>query len=241
MHILEGLSQQLTDLGLRSGDLVMTHASLRKIGEIEGRGETLIRALLKVIGTEGTLVMVLGSPADCVFEAATSPIDPEMGMLAELFRRFPDVIINDHAAARFAAHGPLADELLKDTTLHDYYSHGSVPDKIYQNNGRVLRMGANIDTVTITHFAEYLADIPNKKRVEREYTRKDTGRQVIKSLDDCLGIREWPHGDYFGQITKDFIASGQCQHGLIGNAESELFEARAFIPFAVDWLEREFS
>ena len=63
MHTLQSLKSQLSKIGLNEGALVMVHASLRKIGAIEGRGETLIEALIETIGAKGTLVMILGSPA----------------------------------------------------------------------------------------------------------------------------------------------------------------------------------
>jgi aminoglycoside N3'-acetyltransferase len=105
--------------------------------------------------------------------------------------------------------------------------------------GRVLRLGANPDTVTLAHYAEYLADVPNKIRVRRRYVRADTGELWIESLDDNEGIAVWPHGDYFPQIFLDYRRSGQVHIGPVGACTAELMDARAFVAFAVDWMERE--
>ena len=105
----------------------------------------------------------------------------------------------------------------------------------------MLRLGADIDTVTLTHWAEYRADIPRKKTVRRRYVRADIGAQWIESLDDTDGIARWPDGDYFSQILIDFLAAGKARCGPVGNCWAELFSASDFVPFAVRWLERRFG
>jgi aminoglycoside N3'-acetyltransferase len=232
------LAAQLTALGLRDGDLVMTHASLRKVGPIQGGAAGLIEAQRLAVGAAGTLLMVL-SATDGIFDARTSPVDvKELGWLAEIFRVYPGVLASDHPASRFGALGRLAAALLEPTPLHDYYGPGSVLERFTELNGKVLRLGANPDTVTLTHYAEYLAALPNKIRVRRRYVRADTGELWIESLDDTNGIATWPQGDYFPQIFLDYRASGAVRRGTVGRSPAELFEARDFVAFAVNWMER---
>lgn len=231
------LSEQLKNLGLRPANIVMVHASLRKVGEVEGRANGLIESILSVIGEAGTMLMILGSRANDIFNASETIADPEMGMLAEVFRQFPGTIVSDHAASRFCAIGKEAEELIRNPPLHDYYGEGSVLQRITKKNGKILRLGANIDTVTLTHHAEYLAKVHPKRRVKRRYIREDIGEQWIESLDDCHGIQDWPHGDYFGQILVDFLKQENVQKGKVGNCMAELFLAKDFIPFAVSWME----
>ena len=62
----EELQTDLKRLGVGAGDLVMVHASLRKLGlgRAEaggGSAEGLIDALEAVVGPTGTLLMVLGT------------------------------------------------------------------------------------------------------------------------------------------------------------------------------------
>jgi aminoglycoside N3'-acetyltransferase len=49
------LTKQLGELGVRPGDVVMVHASLRAIGPVVGGANTIIRALLDAVGPAGTL------------------------------------------------------------------------------------------------------------------------------------------------------------------------------------------
>jgi len=236
----DALVHQLESLGLRSGDVVMTHASMRRVGLVEGGARSLLEAQLAVLGPDGTLLMVLGADEDEPFDAERTPVDVEdMGILAEVFRTYPGVRVSDHPADRFGAIGRLAGDLLGPMPLHDYHGPGSPLERFSRFGGRVLRLGANPDTVTLTHYAEYLADVPNKLRVRRRYVRADTGELWIESLDDNDGIAEWPHGDYFEQIYLDYRAAGAVKTGLVGRCFAELIEAQDFVSFAVQWMNRE--
>lgn len=234
------LGSQLRALGVREGGVLMVHASMRRVGKVVGGADGLLDAMLAVLGRGGTLVMVLGADADFAFSVDKTPVDvEEMGILAEVFRRRAGVVLSDHAASRYAAYGPRAAALLEDTPLHDYHGPGSVLEGLTREGGQVLRLGADVDSLTLTHWAEYLAQVPHKRRVRRRYLREDCGEQWIESLDDDDGIVEWPHGDYFSQLLLDFLAEGRASVGPVGGCQAELLHAQDFIAFAVAWMERE--
>lgn len=236
------LAEQLRALGVRPGIPLMVHSSVRSIGPIAGGADALLGALLDVTRPNGTLLMVLGASQSLPFDAQTSPVDvEEMGILAEVFRQHPDAQVNDHAAARYAAIGPASHALLEPISLHDYHGPGSVLQRFTDAGGAVLRLGASVDTVTLTHWAEYLAQVPDKRRVKLRYVRADLGEQWIDSLDDSDGIREWSQGDYFPQIWLDFLATGQARTRPVGNTTAELFDAQPFVRFATGWLEEHFG
>jgi aminoglycoside N3'-acetyltransferase len=232
------LVAELRALGVRRGGALMIHASMRRVGPVEGGAAGVVSALQEAVGPDGTLLMVLSADEDEPFDALRSPVDTaDMGVLAEVFRTFPGVRVNDHAADRFAALGPGALHLLEPTPLHDYHGPGSVLERLTAAGGQVLRLGSNPDTVTLTHYAEYLAQVPDKRRVSRRYVRADTGEQWIDSLDDTDGIAEWVHGDYFPQIFLDYVAAGAARVGPVGRCTAELVEAPDFVAHAVRWME----
>lgn len=232
------LVEQLRGLGLAEDATVMVHASLRALGPNDGGARTVIESILAALGPTGTMMMVLGADADEPFVAAQTEVDvQDMGVLAEVFRTWPGVQVTDHAAARYAACGPGATALLNEPPLHDYHGPGSPLAHLVDAGGSVLRLGADVETVTLTHLAEYAADVPNKRRVRRRYVRADTGEQWIDSLDDDDGIVDWPGGDYFGQILQDYVAGGHARVGMVGAATAELFAAASFVRFATRWME----
>lgn len=240
MHTRATLTHELKSLGVQMNETLMVHASLRKIGRVEGGADALLDALLDAVGPGGTILMVLGADADEPFDAQNSSAERDIGVLAEVFRRRNATRVNDHAAARFGACGSRAIELLEPAQLHDYYGPGSVLARFTDVGGTVLRLGADADTITLTHWAEYLAKVPGKRRVRRRYVRADSGEQWIESLDDTDGILDWDEGDYFSQIWLDFLQSGQVRVGSVGHCTAELFPAPSFVAFAVEWLETRF-
>lgn len=232
------LAHELRALGIASGATVMVHASLRRLGPVPGRATGVVDALREAVGPEGTLVMVLGADADDPFDALQTPVDIEdMGVLAEVFRTHPGVEVSDHALARYAAWGPGAPALLRDPVLHDYHGPGSVLERLVEAGAQVLRLGADIDSLTLTHYSEYRAELPDKRRVTRRVRRADIGEQSIESLDDDDGIVG--DGEYFERILEDYLAAGHARSARVGQCTAELIDAPHFVDFATHWLERE--
>ncbi len=88
-------------LGVAPGDLLMVHASLRAVGPVAGRADGLLDAIAAAVGPEGTMLMTLGARDDWSwvnerpehqragllagaepFDAATTPADPDNGVLS---------------------------------------------------------------------------------------------------------------------------------------------------------------
>lgn len=229
----------LGSLGPVEGRDLMVHASLRKLGPVRGGAAGVLRAIRIALGSAGTMVMMIAADDARPFDRLSTAADPEIGVLAEVFRRHPGVEVSDHPACRFAAWGPSASVLLDPQPLHHYYGPGSPLERLCDRGGAVLRLGADPDTVTLTHYAEYRADLPAKRTVRRRYRRADTGDVDIDSLDDTDGIADWAHGDYFAQIFHDSVAEGLAATGLVGDCTAELLDARTFVGFATSWMEAQ--
>ncbi len=209
---VERLTADLRRLGVAPGDLLMVHASLRAVGPVVGGADGVLEALEAAVGPDGTLVMNLGARDDWAwvndrpeddrpdllrdaepFDCLVTPADPDVGVLAEVFRTRPGTKVSDHPDGRFGASGPLAESLLEDVPWDDYYGPGSPLERFVRAGGRVLRLGADPDTVTLLHYAEYLAPVPSKRRVRRH--RLVAGAEgpeirVVECLDDTDGIVE---------------------------------------------------
>ena len=253
------IAVDLRGLGLALGDLVMVHASMRAIGPIDRGADGIIDAIRSAIGDAGTMMMVLGArnehawvnerpEAERVdllrdadpFDARRTPADPDVGILAEVFRRRPKTCVSDHPEGRFAAAGPAADRLLSDVPWNDYFSPGSPLDRLVADGGKVLRLGANPDTVTALHHAEYLSSASPKRRVRRHRlvaTSCGPEVRVVECLDDVKGIVDYDEGDYFADILRAYLAAGRARVGTVGRAQSELIDAAEIVAFAVRWMD----
>jgi aminoglycoside N3'-acetyltransferase len=255
---VDDLVTDLRRLGVNSGDLLMVHASLRAIGPVHRGADGVIDALETAVGGNGTLFMTLGARDDWSwvnvepesdrpellrdaepFDCLVAPADPDIGVLAEVFRTRPRTKVSDHPEGRFGAYGPLASALLDHVPWDDYYGPDSPLDRFVRAGGRVLRLGADLGTVTLLHYAEYLTPISGKRRVRRH--RLVAGRdhpelRVVECLDDCDGIVDYPGDDYFEDILRDYLAADSAATGVVGRARSELIEAADIVSFGVTWM-----
>jgi aminoglycoside 3-N-acetyltransferase len=57
MLTFEKLVEEFRELGVMKGDVLFIHSSYKSFGGVEGGPQTVINALLDVIGVEGTLIM----------------------------------------------------------------------------------------------------------------------------------------------------------------------------------------
>lgn len=254
----EQLVEDLRRLGVNAGDVLMVHASLRAMGPVEGGVSGVLDALDAAVGPEGTLMMTLGARndwswvnerpesererllADAVpFDAGRTPAQEDVGYLAEAFRQRPGTLVTDHPEGRFGARGRRAEALLADPPWNDYYGPGSPLEHALRAGVRVLRLGADPGTVTLLHLAEYLVELPAKRRVRR-YVRVlgPHGPEVrtVDCLDDEFGIVEPTGEDYFALILRDYLARGLARTGRVGNAVSELLDGADFVSFGVRWM-----
>jgi aminoglycoside N3'-acetyltransferase len=260
---VDDLVSDLRRLGVAPGDLLMVHASLRAVGPVVGGADGVIDALETAVGPGGSLLVNLGARDDWgwvnerpederpallqdaePFDHLATPADPDVGVLAEVFRQRPRTRVSNHAEGRFGASGALADRLVDDVPWNDYYGPGSPLDRFVQAGGRVLRLGADPDTVTLLHYAEYLTPVPDKRRVRRHrLVTGSTGPEirVVECLDDSEGIVDHPGEDYFSVILREYLATGRASTGTVGRATSELIDGSDIVAFAVGWMARNLA
>lgn len=253
-------------LGVVPGDIVMVHASLRAVGPVEGGADAVVDALDAAVGPGGTVVMTISARDDWAwvnerpeaerealllggaepFDRLRTPADPDFGVLAEVFRRRRGTVVGDHPEGRFGARGRGAPALVEDGPWDDYNGPGSPLARLVEGGGKVLRLGADPGTLTVIHYAEYLADLPAKRRVRRHRLVAGPGGPrvvVVSGLDDERGIGEvdpgdpWAGQDYFGVILRQYLATGRAATGTVGHAPSELIDAADVVRFAAAWME----
>ncbi len=232
------LVTDLRSLGLTSTSLLTVHASMRAIG---GRAEDVVAALDQF----GTTMMTLGAIWDVPFDALSTPAQPDVGILAEVFRTTPGTLVSNHPEGRFGARGPQAAWLVASQPWNDYFGPGSPLERFANANGKVLRLGADANTTTLLHYAEQLVDLPNLRRIDRPSTLVTPGglRPVVcTTRDDEDGIVDWPGEDYFATIIADYRSAlpDRVTTGTFGNTQAELFDGADLVHYARDWMTERF-
>jgi aminoglycoside 3-N-acetyltransferase len=254
------LRADLQSLGLRPGHIVMVHAAMSRVGRLLNGPDTLIGALLDAVGTDSTILAYTdwdGAYDELLDEHGrvpeewrehVPPFDPsasrairDNGLLAEFIRTTPGAKRSGNPGASVAAIGKAADWFTADHPLDYGYGEGSPLAKLVEIRGKVLMVGAPLDTMTLLHHAEHLARIPNKRvrRYEVPIATSDGVRwRMVEEFDTSEPVVPGLPEDYFATIASELLASGRGTQGVVGEAPSVLVDAACICGFAVEWLER---
>jgi aminoglycoside 3-N-acetyltransferase len=254
------LRADLERLGLRPGDAVLAHGALSRVGRLLNGPDALIGALLDAVSPGGTVLAYtdwdarydeLTGPDGRVpdewrahvppFDAAASRAARDNGVLPEFLRTTPGALRSGSPGASVAAIGARADWFTADHPLDYGYGPGSPLAKLVEAGGRVVMVGAPLDTMTLLHHAEHLADLPGKRVIRYEVplaTPHGVEWRWVEEFDTSDPVVEGFADDYFARIVEDFLATGQGVRGRVGAADSVLVDAAAMCTFAVAWMER---
>lgn len=165
-HCKREIGAGLHALGIKEGDTLLMHTSIKSFGYIEGGVETLIDALRLAVGETGNLMAPtltgsekLSAQNPPVFDAMKTPC--WTGLFPETFRKQREAKRSLHPTHSVSVIGPGAKELIKDHELSltpcgtesPYY-------RLAQMKGKVVCFGVNFESVTLLHTVEELAEVP---------------------------------------------------------------------------------
>jgi aminoglycoside 3-N-acetyltransferase len=251
------LADDLRELGVRPGMVLLVHCSLRSLGWVCGGAQAVILALQRAVRSYGTLVMPahsghLSDPAQWrhppvpsgwlgQIRACLPPYDPSLtptrglSAVAELFRTLPDVVRSRHPQMSFAAWGAEAITVATDHGLDFGLGEDSPLARIYELDGWVLLLGVDHAVNTSLHLAEYRASYPAKTEVASGAPMLVGGHRRWRRFRDINLSSE-----DFARLGRDFIRRNPrlVRVGRVGLARAQLFPQRACVDFAVRWLER---
>jgi aminoglycoside 3-N-acetyltransferase len=256
------IAGDLRTLGVPAGRPLLVHASLSKIGYVQGGARTVINALLKVLGPDGTLVTGAGTPENSTtsrafqtrivgytrerveqFRATMPAFDPEttptsVGAVAEALRTTPGAVRSGHPQSSFAAFGREARALMADHRVTCHLGEHSPLAKLYERDAMILLLGVGYQACSAFHLAEY-------RYCERPPT------QDYACVTQSLGARNWieyrdvvlDDGD-FEIIGKTLEGAQKNKYkpvvlaGPVGRAASRLIPMRHVVDFAGEWMNK---
>jgi len=250
------LVDQLTELGLAEGSIVIVHSSLSRLGWVIGGAQDVVGALLESVGSTGTVVMPshstqLTDPARWkspavpqewqeIIRSELPAYDPAltptraMGAIAELFRTHPLAHRSSHPFYSFAAIGPQAEMIVSGQSLEDGLGERSPLARLFDLNAFVLLLGLDHSINTSLHLAEHRCEFPGKAdRIE--------GAPIL--LD---GKRHWVRFRQLAYVSRDFHLLGAEfaretmleKSGPVGFGIGRLIRQRDLVEYAADWLPR---
>lgn len=202
----------LGELGLRNGDIVIVHSSLKSFGYVEGGADAVIDALLNVVGIDGTVCFPTLTYGSYNPENPPPPFDPDInpgivGTIPEVFRKRPEAIRSLHPTHSIACIGSRAADL---TEGHEESETPCGPrspwGKIADLEGYVLMIGCGTAPLTMSHGAEEVVHndirctpivlcrilkngewIEASLRLHGPYERNGPGRREMESILEEAG------------------------------------------------------
>ena len=257
------LRSHLQAIGLAAGDAVMVHAALRSVGPMINGPDTLIDAILDVVGPDGTLLSYVDwnpqyedavdqegrvpealKPDIPPFDSERSRASRSYGAFAEFVRTTPGALRSGNPGASCAAIGGKSAWFTANHPFDYGYGEGSPFARLVESEGKILMAGAPFDTMSILHHAEHLAQIPGKhtRRIEVPLLISNkTEWRMIEEFDTADPVVDGLDENYFATIVREFLTDGRGSVGAIGSASSILVPAAEIVAFATQWLEQRFS
>jgi aminoglycoside 3-N-acetyltransferase len=258
------LVTDLRDLGVGDGRVVMVHTRMSALGWVVGGTQTVIEALLEVVGAGGTVLAYAGWEDDPYhlgewaperqeayrrelppFDPERSAADPDFGRIPERLRTWPGARCSDAHVFRFVAVGRQAEELTVDVPWDFGAGPGSPLARLVGTGGQVLCLGAPLSTLTVLHHAETLVEGPQRRLVAYKVpVRAGDGIEWRSVRDiDTSSRGAFPYEkvvaseDAFAVIGREALIAGAGRSGPVGSSTSPKFTP--IIPPRTPWQDHE--
>ncbi len=258
----EQLAADLQAIGLRRGQDLLVHCSLRQVGPVEGGVASLLDAIQDVAGSEATIVApaqtTLNSLTSSAFQAATAGLDAEerarfiaampgfdpattpstgMGVFAEYVRTRPAGRRSNHPQVSFAAVGPGADACMSVHDLDCHLGDRSPLGWLYGAGAAILLLGVGYSACTAFHLAEYRMPGEPPRRIYKCFTAEAGTRVEHEFTDIALDDTDFGMLGAALDSAAELDAASGLRHGQVGAAACRLVPLRLAVDFACSWLE----
>lgn len=227
----EDIVRALREVGLREGDVAFSHTSVAMLGiPAEGLSEEAIAdaflsAFMEVLGPDGALVLpayTYSYTKDEVFDPATTPPTPAMGVLPNVLWRHPGAVRSLDPIFSVVALGGRARELVDGAGATDCFG----PDSIY---ARLLAIDAAMVNVGIGSHSALIHHVEQKLGVPYRSIKRFRGLTVDRETEVAYNVRALDdprYVPYFMRLDRDARAAGVVHSARLGRGEVNLVRAR---------------
>lgn len=224
------IREQIASMGIGNGDKLMVHCAFSRI-KANITPEGFCRLLMEIIGPQGLLMMpsftycnveALRGEGHFYFDVQNTP--GKTGVLAETFRKMPDVHRSWNPSHSFLAWGKDAESYVKNHHKGPTMGPGSPLEMLERGGGKVLLIACP-HANTFFHVVETACGAPCLAQPPEKYDAiLPSGERTI------LETFAWRNADCPVTDGKVYLrgmdARGLIRHGLIGNARSMCMEMK---------------
>jgi len=240
---LDQLAAQLRSLGVVEGDAVMLHSSLSSLGYVEGGPETVLDALISVLGQQGTLLVPTYPVADWSMEnlrnlPVSEPASPsQMGAITNCLLKREGAVRSLHPTHSWSGIGRDAEYLLRDHHQSITPCGPDSPfDRLLEIDGSVMILGSPWGSCTFWHAIEDRIEFPFNVYHMEEFAARvrfpdgEIRRIPFKLHDPELVALRIDSDEDHAQFTLDRMRSyGLVREGAVGFGIAFLLGAREFL------------
>ncbi len=239
----EDLVSFFKKLGIKVGDSVLVHSSLSSFGHVEGGAGTVIDALLKAVGKEGTVLVptLTGKPEDGpetppVFDVRSTPC--WTGRIPTEFMKKPDAKRSLHPTHSVSGIGPSTDFLIKNhEDSMTPCGKGSPYYRLAESGGYILLVGVAHESDTTLHTVEELAEVPYHMQKEpSDATITDRDGNTFKRR---LYLHDWGTPRNFEKIDGDLEELGIEKKARVGDSTVRIVDSMRMIEWVLKKLRED--
>ena len=213
----EVLIHKFSQLGIKSGDTLLVHASLSSLGYVVGGAEALFLALTEIIGEQGTIVVPsqtveISDPAswqyppvpeewhDVIRDAMPAyskelSYSKAMGAFSQLIGILPDSIRSNHPMYSFTAIGKKASEIIGQDSFDFPFGDESPLRRMYSIGAKILTEDGekwiSFKNIELDIYDDYLEI---QKNFMEQYTvnhiKINEGNVYLFDMKECVDFTE---------------------------------------------------
>lgn len=169
------------------------------------------------------------------FDPLTARSARDNGALVEFLRTYPDSRVNHHVA-RFVFWGKQSDYLMSIQPWDYAFGVDSPLERFLMLDGKIVLLGSDHDAVTFLHYAEHVADIPDKRIARYQAPVMENGFRVWRGMEEFdtseRAHANWPDR-FFAKIVDGLLGQTGNNGGRVGDAATYVFSARELLDFAL--------
>lgn len=217
-------------MGIRQGDSLLVHSSMKALGPIAGGADGVIDTLIEVVTPEGLIVVPthtwdVVNARQPVWHQTLTP--SHVGVLTNRLRERREAIRSIHPTHSVAAIGRTASGFCQGHDRDDSPCSPTSPyGRLIEMNGKVLLLGVDLTRCTLIHCLEEMAGLGEIWSLTRPEPR-----YCIRANGDVIPVMARAHrghkSENFGRIQSDLVKEGILLISNIGPTKMMILDATA--------------
>lgn len=248
------LKDQLESMGLKGGETILIHSSMKAIGVVNGGADTVLDVWMEYF-KNGLLLLPTHTwktvnADNPVYNPYTTPSC--VGLLTNMFMKRDGVIRSLHPTHSMSGYGKNAAEYLAGEEYNNTpCTPGGCYDRLKEVGGKVLLVGVGHERNTYIHSVEEVLNVPNRLSdmpmelvIELQEESNNSGKLPPYNRDEgwkkhtdnklCRKVyvrkhynAQQPHiSEDFVKLNQIFLDSGVVRKVKFGDADSLLCDAK---------------